>query len=96
MYLSSLTETQCKDGVHSFFQPLLYKLQPIDDKVSMRNIKLKSGIRRHKQKNFKWCIHRQRVLYFQQHMKCSLAHKLSSYKHVVIPNTDVINFITGR
>ena len=45
-----------------------------------------------KQKNLKLCAHRQRVLYFQKHLKCSLTHKLSSYKHLVIPNTDCYKF----
>ena len=49
-----------------------------------------------KQKNLKLYAQQQRVLYFQKQLKCSLTHKLSSYKHLLIPMLTVINFITVR
>ena len=45
MYLSSLTGTQCKDGVHSFSSLSSTSYNPLTTLVSMRYIKLKSIIR---------------------------------------------------
>lgn len=96
LYLSSLTESQCKDGVSSIFLPPLDKLRPHWQHWYLCDILNSNRSLEDKQKNLKLYAHQQRVLYFQQQLKCSLTHKLSSYKHLLIPMLTAIKFTTDR